>query len=100
METPLLKELIDLWTEDNATATGLHNIHNLGQGATKQVVEDQAPVEDSPLKDMINLGMEATWLLSNLNSGGAGEQAVEDQAVVDAPPLKDRAAMGPPGPRT
>ena len=98
METPLLKELIDLWTEDNATATGLHNIHNLGQGATKQVVEDQAPVEDSPLKDMINLGMEATWLLSNLNSGGAGEQAME--AVVVAPLLKDRAAVEAPCPRT
>ena len=118
VETPLLKDLIDLGAEDNTTATGLHDIHgihdihnlckvdlNLGgasgqveQGAVKQVVEDQAPVEDSLLKDMIDLGMEATWLLSNLNSGGAGEQAME--AVVVAPLLKDRAAVEAPCPRT
>ena len=64
------------------------------QGAAKQVVEDQAPVEDPLLKDLINLWMEATWSSFNtfpthdnhglgkfdLNSGGACEQVAARQS--------------------
>ena len=64
------------------------------QVAAKQVVEDQAPVEDPLLKDLIDLGTEATWSPSNLNTGGAGEQV-----VVDASLLKDRAAKEVPLPK-
>ena len=72
VETPLLKELIDLGAENIATAArpndihdihDINDIHNIGkvdlnsggasgqveQGAAYQVVEDQAPVADTTL---------------------------------------------------
>ena len=62
----------------------------------EQVAANQAPVEGPLLKNMIDLGTEATWSSSNLNFRGAGEQVLEDQAVVDDPLLKDRAAVEAP----
>ena len=57
--------------------------------AAKQVMEEQPPVEDPLLKDLIDLVTEAIWLSSDLNFGGAGEQVLQDQATVEDPLLKD-----------
>ena len=71
VETPLLKELINRGAEDNTTAAGLldiHDIHNVcslgkvdlnsggASGQVEQALEDQAAAETSPQRDLIEHG--------------------------------------------